>query len=89
VPPWGLSDGGSRTRNVTIVCPADAPELTVFKDKEILLPMVDRATFLIASGGGYGGRRRCDPKQIENDVAQGFVSPNKRMPIVAGGLLRD
>jgi N-methylhydantoinase B/oxoprolinase/acetone carboxylase alpha subunit len=67
----------SGARNIAIARPADVPERTVFKDTEIPLLTGDCVTFLTAGGGGYSDPRRRDPKEIENDVAQGFVSPEQ------------
>lgn len=75
VPPWGLNGGLSGAHNIAIVRAGGQPDRTVYKGTEIPLAGGDAVTFLTAGGGGYGDPRARDRSEVDNDLAQGFVSP--------------
>ena len=77
VPPWGLAGGGSAAHNVAVIHSATAPDRTVYKGTEIGLAKGDSVTFLTAGGGGYGDPKNRPASDLDNDVAQGFVSAEK------------
>jgi N-methylhydantoinase B len=74
VPPWGLAGGHSGAHNVAILRSEHAPERIVYKGTEIPLALGDSVTFLTAGGGGYGDPKERSRSEVENDIAQGFVS---------------
>ena len=77
VPPWGLQGGGDAAHNVATIHSASAPDRVVYKGTEIALAQGDSVTFLTAGGGGYGDPGKRTKADLENDLNQGFVSPEK------------
>ena len=59
-----------------IIRKTDGSERKVTKETNIQLDAGDRVTFLTAGGGGYGAPDERDRASIEDDLREGFLSPD-------------
>ncbi len=77
-PPHGILGGADgTTHHYRLV---SGRKTRVLKTKEVGIPVMPGDVFVIESsgGGGYGDARERDPRAIEEDVANGFVTPKRR-----------
>lgn len=74
-PPWGLHGGKTGEISIAIIDRADGTQQKVHKATDVQFKPGDRITFLTAGGGGYGDPRNRSRSDLEEDVANGLVSP--------------
>ena len=82
---WGLFGGGEGANGATLIRRAGSDEwLTVkqaynkvssSKFSNITLRAGDRALVRVSGGGGFGDPAQRDPARIDEDVREGFVTP--------------
>jgi len=73
MPAWGLNGGssGAPTRGTVTV---DGVDQEVVKCPPMRLPVGSRVRVMTGGGGGYGCPSERDPKAIEDDLLDGYVS---------------
>ncbi|MBP1846584.1 N-methylhydantoinase B [Rhizobium petrolearium] len=74
-PPWGLHGGKAGEISLAIIDRADGTQQKVHKATDVQFKPGDRITFLTAGGGGYGDPRNRSRSDLEEDLANGRVSP--------------
>jgi N-methylhydantoinase B len=74
-PPWGIEGGQSGRSNAAVLRSVTGSERPVTKESNIPLVSGDTVTFRTAGGGGYGDPRERSTAQIEEDLRQGYVTP--------------
>ncbi|WJR69120.1 hydantoinase B/oxoprolinase family protein [Neorhizobium sp. CSC1952] len=74
-PPWGLHGGKTGEISIAIIERADGTQQKVHKATDVQFKPGDRITFLTAGGGGYGDPRNRSRTDLEEDIANGLVSP--------------
>jgi N-methylhydantoinase B/acetone carboxylase, alpha subunit len=74
-PPWGLHGGKTGEISMAIIDRADGTQQKVHKATDVQFKPGDRITFLTAGGGGYGDPRNRSRADLEEDIANGLVSP--------------
>jgi len=74
-PPWGLHGGKTGEISIAIIERADGTQQKVHKATDVQFKLGDRITFLTAGGGGYGDPRNRSRTDLEEDIANGLVSP--------------
>lgn len=74
-PPWGLHGGKAGEISLAIIDRADGTQQKVHKATDVQFKPGDRITFLTAGGGGYGDPRNRSRSDLEEDLANGLVSP--------------
>jgi len=74
-PPWGLHGGKTGEISIAIIDRADGTQQKVHKATDVQFKPGDRITFLTAGGGGYGDPRNRSRSDLEEDIANGLVSP--------------
>ncbi len=74
-PPWGLHGGKPGAVNEAVLVRGDGSTRNLLKETGVALEPGDRLTFLTAGGGGWGEARERDRREIERDVAAGYVTP--------------
>jgi N-methylhydantoinase B len=74
-PPWGLHGGKTGEISMAIIDRADGTQQKVHKATDVQFKPGDRITFLTAGGGGYGDPRKRSRADLEEDMANGLVSP--------------
>lgn len=74
-PPWGLHGGKTGEISLAIIDRADGTQQKVHKATDVQFKPGDRITFLTAGGGGYGDPRNRSRSDLEEDIANGLVSP--------------
>ncbi len=75
MPPWGVHGGTEAAHNYSIIKFADGQSREVKKGTEIQLHKGDVVHFSTAGGGGYGKPSERPRKDVANDLAQGYISP--------------
>ncbi|MES2534320.1 MAG: hydantoinase B/oxoprolinase family protein [Pseudomonadota bacterium] len=74
-PPWGIEGGQAGRSNAALLTSVTGSERPVTKESNIPLVSGDTVTFRTAGGGGYGDPRQRDAARIEEDLRQGYVTP--------------
>ena len=75
-PPWGIEGGqNGRSNAATLRTAASGDERPVTKESNIPLGADDTVVFRTAGGGGYGDPRLRSVTQIEEDLRQGYITP--------------
>jgi N-methylhydantoinase B len=74
-PPWGLHGGQPGAVNEAELIRPDGTRQKLLKATGVQLAPGDRLSFRTAGGGGWGDPRARDRKEVEQDVAAGFISP--------------
>ena len=75
-PPWGIEGGqNGRSNAATLRTAASGDERPVTKESNIPLGADDTVVFRTAGGGGYGDPRLRSATQIEEDLRQGYITP--------------
>jgi N-methylhydantoinase B len=75
-PPWGIEGGqNGRSNAATLRTAASGQERPVTKESNIPLGADDTVVFRTAGGGGYGDPRLRSAAQIEEDLRQGYITP--------------
>ncbi len=77
-PPWGLNGGNNGSPNFTVVRRADGSEERIRRVPRLPLKQGDVVEVFTATGGGYGDPAKRDPKRLDEDVKNGFVTPEQR-----------
>jgi N-methylhydantoinase B len=73
-PPWGLHGGKPAAVNEAELIRGDGTSQKLLKATGVTLGPGDRLSFRTAGGGGWGDARERDRRDIERDVAAGYVS---------------
>jgi N-methylhydantoinase B len=74
-PPWGVEGGQSGRSNAAVIRRADGTERSVKKESNIGLGPGDVISFWTAGGGGYGDPSERAPEAVQQDLANGYVTP--------------
>lgn len=77
MPPWGVHGGGDAAHNDAVIEFTSGEKRHVKKGTEIQLQRDDVVHFSTAGGGGYGKPSDRPRDAVANDVAQGYISPEK------------
>jgi len=77
MPPWGVHGGGEAAHNDAVIEFTSGEKRHVKKGTEIQLQRDDVVHFSTAGGGGYGKASDRSRDAVANDVAQGYISPEK------------
>lgn len=77
MPPWGVHGGGDAAHNDAVIEFTSGEKRHVKKGTEIQLQRDDVVHFSTAGGGGYGKPSDRPRDAIANDVAHGYISPEK------------
>lgn len=75
-PPWGIEGGACGRSNVALLTSVTGSERSVTKESNIPLVAGDTITFRTAGGGGYGNPHERSTALIEEDLRQGYVTPD-------------
>ena len=73
-PPWGIAGGKPGAAEANLM---KLPTETAFKPVSVVRQMVPAGTSAVvatAGGGGWGDPLQRDPKLVQDDVLEGFVS---------------
>jgi N-methylhydantoinase B len=73
-PPWGLDGGGPGAVNEAVLVRRDGVEQKLLKATGVPMEPGDRLIFRTAGGGGWGDPRLRNRREVEDDVAKGYVS---------------
>lgn len=90
--PWGFSGGECGSRAEIILNPGTAQERDIGKLEVLEMKQGDILRMTTASGGGFGPAFERDPLDVQDDVANGFVSEEQArsrygVAITVGGTL--
>jgi len=75
IPPWGLDGGYPGALGEYILVRADGSEEKLPSKCTITIYRRDTLIIRTPGGGGYGDPRERDPQRIQEDIANGLVSP--------------
>src|SRR5215470_11359938 len=73
-PPWGLNGGGPGAVNEAALVRRDGSEQKLLKATSVPMEPGDRLVFRTAGGGGWGDPRLRSRREVEGDIAKGYVS---------------
>lgn len=74
-PPWGIEGGECGRSNAALLTSVTGSERAVTKESNIPLVAGDTVTFRTAGGGGYGKPHERSIALIEEDLRQGYITP--------------
>jgi len=74
-PPRGLNGGKPAAVNATVPTRRDGSRQPLLHVTAVQPEEGDRLCFGTAGGGGWGDPRERDRREIENDIASGYISP--------------
>tara|TARA_R110000772_G_scaffold217948_3_gene328527 strand:- start:18526 stop:20208 length:1683 start_codon:yes stop_codon:yes gene_type:complete len=74
-PAWGLFGGGSGAPPTVLIQRPGQEILERLKANDIKMPAGTVIKSMTGGGGGYGDPRERDPRQVREDLLDGFISP--------------